>query len=83
MARALLLLLLLWGPDSIETPGRLLLWQKMRIDEDGEVLECLVINASGAPDFLVKRIEEQAKRMKFTPGYFVDVKVPESRHSDN
>jgi hypothetical protein len=50
--------------------GRILLWQKMHIDEDGKVLECLVTNASGAPDFLVERIEEQVKRMEFMPGYF-------------
>lgn len=51
-------------------PGRIPLWQKMRIDEYGKVLESRVINASGAPNLLVERIEEHAKRMKFMPGYF-------------
>lgn len=55
-----------WGWRS----GRVLLWDKMHIDEDGKVLESLVINASGVPDFFVKRTEEQVKRMKFMPGYF-------------
>lgn len=50
--------------------GRVLLWQKLHIDEHGKVLESLMINASGAPDFLVERVEEQAKRMQFMPGYF-------------
>ena len=55
-----------WGRRS----GRVLLWQKMQIDEEGKVLECVVTNPSGAPDVLVKRIEEQVKRMEFMPGYF-------------
>jgi hypothetical protein len=55
-----------WGRRS----GRVLLWQKMQIDEAGKVLECVVTNPSGAPEVLVKRIEEQVKRMEFMPGYF-------------
>jgi hypothetical protein len=42
----------------------------MHIDEYGKVLEYQVINASGAPDYFVERIEEQVKRMEFMPGYF-------------
>ena len=55
-----------WGRRS----GRTLLWQKMQIDADGKVLECVVTNPSGAPEVLVKRVEEQVKRMEFMPGYF-------------
>lgn len=60
-----------WNADTWpRRSGRVLLWQKLHIDEDGKVLESLVINASGAPDWLVKRLEAQAKRMEFMPGYF-------------
>jgi len=59
-------------------PGRILLWQKMRIDEHGKVLEYVVTNVSDAPNLLVERIEEQVKRMEFMPGYFEGKPVPMS-----
>lgn len=58
-----------WSGKTWVGHGRVLLWQKMRIDQDGKVLDYVVTNASGAPDWLVKRIEAQAKRMEFMPGY--------------
>jgi hypothetical protein len=60
-----------WNANSWNSrSGRVLLWEKMHIDEYGKVLECVVINAAGAPAFLVRRTEEQMKRMEFMPGYF-------------
>ena len=57
-------------------PGVVLMWHKMQIDERGKVTEFKVENVSDAPQFLVKRIEEQVKRMEFMPGYFEGNPVP-------
>jgi hypothetical protein len=59
-----------WNSKTWMRSGRVLLWQKMHIDQDGKVVESVVTGASGAPDWLVKRIEAQMKRMEFMPGYF-------------
>jgi hypothetical protein len=60
----------IWNGKTWMRSGRVLLWQKMRIDQDGKVVESAVTDASGAPDWLVKRVEAQMKRMEFMPGYF-------------
>ncbi len=64
------------GVDRDFQPDRVLMWQKLSIDEHGKVLEFEVKNESDAPQFLVKRIEEQVKRMEFRPGYFEGKPVP-------
>jgi hypothetical protein len=59
-----------WEGKTWLKHGRVLLWQKMHIAADGQVLESQVTNSSDTPDWFVKRIEEQMKRMQFMPGYF-------------
>lgn len=66
-----------WNPgqEPFRT-GDVLLWQKMRIDEHGKVLEYQVTNPSGVSQYFVTRIERQIERMDFMPGYFEGKPVP-------
>lgn len=57
-------------------PGVVVMWHKMHIDEHGKVIDFSVENVSDAPQSLVKRIEEQVRRMEFIPGYFEGNPVP-------
>jgi hypothetical protein len=60
-----------WGrKDLWSETGRVLIWQKMRIDEHGKVSEYHMTNASNAPAYLVEQIERGVKRMEFMPGLF-------------
>ena len=64
------------GATRDYAPGVVVMWHKMQIDERGKVIDFKVENVSDAPQSLVTRIEEQVKRMEFTPGYFEGNPVP-------
>ena len=63
-----------YGGETVVPSGRVLMWQKMHIDEHGKVLDSEVTNVSNAPAFLVERIQRQVQRMDFMPGYTADGK---------
>lgn len=62
------------GSELAGDSGRVLMWQKMHIDEYGKIVDYQVTNASNAPPYLVSRIENQIPRMDFMPGYTADGK---------
>lgn len=62
------------APTHLE--NGILLWQKIRVDEYGRVLEYEVTNPSGVAQYFVTRIEQQIERMEFMPGYFEGKPVP-------
>ena len=64
------------GASRRYQPGVIVMWQKLLIDERGKVIDFRVENVSDAPPFLVKRIEDQVRRMEFIPGYFEGNPVP-------
>lgn len=63
------------GGLTSRAPG-ILVWQKIRVDEHGKVLEYEVTNPSGVAQFFITRIEHQIERMDFMPGYFEGKPVP-------
>lgn len=62
------------GAGMAFPPGRVLMWEKIHIDEHGKVLDYDVTNVSDAPAHLIKRIGNQIQRMDFMPGYTADGK---------
>jgi hypothetical protein len=70
----------MWDGHSGPYRGsRVLLWQKMRIDEHGKVLDCTVTKVADVPESFVRNIENQVRRMQFMPGY-VDGKPTAMRY---
>ena len=59
--------------DGLE-PAWVLL--KLSIDEHGKIVAHEVINDSGAPSWLVDKVEEGIEHMEFLPGLFNGKPVP-------
>lgn len=66
-----------WGYKDVGMEvGRVLIWQKMHIDEHGNVSQYVLMNASDTAPYFVERIEVGVRRMKFMPGLYEGKPVP-------
>jgi hypothetical protein len=54
----------------------ILLWRKLRIDEQGKVIEYRLENVGNVPQWFVDGLAEQVERMEFMPGYYEGKPVP-------
>jgi hypothetical protein len=66
-----------WGGKALcMVKGRLLIWQKMQIDEQGNVSEYMLTDATNAEPWMLKRLDAGVRRMQFMPGLFEGKPVP-------
>jgi hypothetical protein len=67
-----------WGGKSLcmVRAGSVLIWQKMHIDEQGNVSEYLLTDASNAAPWMISRLDAGVRRMEFMPGLFQGKPVP-------
>jgi hypothetical protein len=66
-----------WGGKALcMVKGRVLIWQKMQIDEQGNVSEYMLTDTTNAEQWMLGRLDAGVRRMRFMPGLFEGKPVP-------
>ena len=66
-----------WGGKALcMVKGRELIWQKMQIDEQGNVSEYMLTDTTNAEPWMLGRLDAGVRRMRFMPGLFEGKPVP-------